>query len=52
MAFSHYLTFLPLLVRDLGVAEPDVAGMVGLLSSAALLAGLPLDTIWGAWADR
>jgi MFS transporter, DHA1 family, multidrug resistance protein len=52
MAFSHYLTFLPLLVRDLGVPASDVAGLVGLLSSATLLAGLPLVPFWGAWADR
>lgn len=52
MAFGHYLTFLPILVRDLGVAEPDVAGMVGLLSTASLLAGLPLVPFWGAWADK
>ncbi|MBX3030875.1 MAG: MFS transporter [Chloroflexi bacterium] len=52
MAFGHYLTFLPILVRDLGVAEIDIAGMVGLLSTASLLAGLPLVPFWGAWADK
>jgi MFS family permease len=52
VAFAHYLSFLPLLVRDLGVPQAEVAGTVGLLTTASLLAGLPLVPFWGAWADR
>ena len=52
MSFGHYLTFLPLLVRDLGVPQADVAATVGLLATTALIAGLPLVPFWGAWADR
>ena len=52
MSFGHYLSFLPLLVRDLGVPQADVAATVGLLATTALLAGLPLVPFWGAWADR
>lgn len=52
MSFGHYLSFLPLLVQDLGVPKADVAATVGLLSTASLLAGLPLVPFWGAWADR
>ena len=52
MVFGHYLSFLPLLVRDLGVAADDVVTTVGLLTTVSLLAGLPLVPFWGAWADR
>lgn len=52
MSFGHYVTFLPLLVRDLGVAAPDIPETVGILSSISLAAGLPLVPFWGAWADR
>ncbi len=52
MSFGHYLSFLPLLVRDMGVPSDQVAATVGLLSTASLLAGLPLVPFWGAWADR
>jgi DHA1 family multidrug resistance protein-like MFS transporter len=52
MSFGHYLSFLPLLVRDLGVPQADVAATVGLLATTALIAGLPLVPFWGAWADR
>jgi DHA1 family multidrug resistance protein-like MFS transporter len=52
VGFGHYLTFLPILVRHLGVAEPDVAITVGYLSAAALFFGLPLVPFWGVWADK
>ena len=52
VGFGHFFAFLPLLVRDLGVAQGDAATTVGFLSTAALIAGLPLVPFWGAWADR
>ncbi|MEA2621901.1 MAG: transporter, family, multidrug resistance protein [Chloroflexota bacterium] len=52
VGFGHYFAFLPILVRDLGVAGPQAATTVGLLSTTALLVGLPLVPFWGAWADR
>jgi MFS transporter, DHA1 family, multidrug resistance protein len=52
MSFGHYLTFLPLLVKDLGVASSSVPETVGFLATVSLLAGLPLVPFWGAWADR
>jgi MFS family permease len=51
-AFGHFVTFLPLLVRQLGVAEAQLPITVGFLSTAAFIAGLPLVPFWGAWADR
>ena len=39
-------------MRDLRVAEPDVAITVGYLSAAALFFGLPLVPFWGVWADK
>lgn len=52
VGFGHYFAFLPILVRNLGVAPADAATTVGLLSTTALLIGLPLVPFWGAWADR
>ncbi|MFI5261372.1 MAG: MFS transporter [Candidatus Limnocylindrales bacterium] len=52
VSFGHFLTFLPLLVRSLGVTDTDLAVTVGVLSVAAFIAGLPLVPFWGAWADR
>ena len=51
VGFGHYISFLPLLVTELGVSEAEVATTVGLLSAAALLVGLPLVPFWGVWAD-
>ncbi|HMJ80557.1 MAG TPA: MFS transporter [Candidatus Dormibacteraeota bacterium] len=52
VAFGHFVTFLPLLVRQLGVGEAQLPITVGFLSTAAFIAGLPLVPFWGAWADR
>ena len=52
VGFGHFMAFLPILVRDLGVAREDAATTVGLLATSALLIGLPLVPFWGAWADR
>lgn len=52
MSFGHYVTFLPILVRYLGVAAPSIPETVGILSTVSLAAGLPLVPFWGAWADR
>ena len=52
VAFGHFVTFLPLLVRQLGVTEAALPITVGFLSTAAFIAGLPLVPFWGAWADR
>jgi len=52
VSFGHFLTFLPLLVRSLGVTDAGLAVTVGILSVGAFIAGLPLVPFWGAWADR
>jgi DHA1 family multidrug resistance protein-like MFS transporter len=52
VSFGHFFAFLPILVRNLGVAPEDAARTVGLLSVVVLLLGLPLVPFWGAWADR
>lgn len=52
VSFGHFLTFLPLLVRNLGTTDAGLAVTVGILSVAAFIAGLPLVPFWGAWADR
>jgi len=52
VGFGHFFAFLPILVRDLGLTGQDAATTVALLSTSALLLGLPLAPFWGAWADR
>ncbi|MFI5254533.1 MAG: MFS transporter [Candidatus Limnocylindrales bacterium] len=52
VGFGHYVTFLPILVRHLGVVETDVATTVGFLSAASFVFGLPLVPFWGVWADK
>ena len=51
--FAFVLPFLPLFVRDLGVAEPERAALWAgvLIGVAPLLAGL-LAPVWGRLADR
>ncbi|MGZ6272471.1 MAG: MFS transporter [Candidatus Limnocylindrales bacterium] len=52
VGFGHFVTFMPLLVRQLGATEAQLPITVGFLSTAAFVAGLPLVPFWGAWADR
>ncbi len=51
--FAFVLPFLPLFVRDLGVAEPETAALWAgvLIGVSPLLAGL-LAPVWGRLADR
>jgi DHA1 family multidrug resistance protein-like MFS transporter len=52
VSFGHLFTFMPLLIHALGVPSSETAATVGLISTSALLFGLPLVPFWGAWADR
>lgn len=52
LSVSQILTFMPLYLRQLGVAPADIGRWVGLLSSVVFLVGLPLVPFWGVWADR
>ena len=52
IGFGHFFAFLPILVRHLGVTGESVAPTVGILSTVALVLGMPLVPFWGAWADR
>ncbi len=52
VGFGHFFAFLPILVTQLGVTGPEAATTVALLSTSALVLGLPLAPFWGAWADR
>ena len=53
MAFSFALPFIPLYVQELGVADPNLAGVwAGLMSGGfALVMGI-MGPIWGIVADR
>lgn len=52
LAMGHLFAFLPLLLRDMGVPDPQIAQRVGLYTSLMFFVGLPLIPFWGVWADR
>lgn len=52
IGIGHLFAFLPLRLREIGVAEPGMARLTGMLCGTMFLLGLPLVPLWGVWADR
>jgi MFS family permease len=49
---SQIYAFMPNRLTEVGVVQPDVDRLVGLLGSLFFLTGLPLIPFWGVWADK
>jgi MFS family permease len=49
---SQIFAFVPLYLRQMGVAEPDRLHFVGIFGSLIFLVGAPLVPLWGVWADK
>ena len=49
---SQIFAFVPLYLREMGVAEPDRLRFVGIFSALIFIVGAPLVPLWGVWADK
>jgi DHA1 family multidrug resistance protein-like MFS transporter len=52
LGVSQIFAFLPVYLRDMGVAEDDRLAFVGLFTALIFVVGAPLVPLWGAWADK
>ena len=52
LGVSQIYAFLPNRLTEVGVPQPDVGHLVGLLGSLFFLFGLPFIPLWGVWADK
>ena len=52
LGVSQVFAFLPLYLREMGVAEPDRLRFVGIFGSLIFIVGAPLVPLWGVWADK
>ncbi len=52
LGVSQIFAFVPLYLREMGVAEPDRLRFVGIFGSLIFIVGAPLVPLWGVWADK
>jgi DHA1 family multidrug resistance protein-like MFS transporter len=52
LGVSQIFAFVPLYLREMGVAEPDRLRFVGIFGSLIFIIGAPLVPLWGVWADK
>ncbi len=49
---SQIYAFMPNRLEEVGLAQPEIDRLVGLLGSLFFVSGLPLIPLWGVWADK
>jgi MFS family permease len=52
LGVSQIFAFVPLYLREMGVAEPDRLRFIGIFGSLIFVVGAPLVPLWGVWADK
>ena len=52
LGVSQIFAFIPVYLREMGVAPADRLAFVGLFSSLIFIVGAPLVPLWGVWADK
>lgn len=52
LGVSQIFALLPAYLSEMGVAETDRLGFVGLFGSLIFVVGAPLVPLWGVWADK
>jgi DHA1 family multidrug resistance protein-like MFS transporter len=52
LGVSQIFAFVPVYLREMGVAPADRLAFVGLFSSLVFIVGAPLVPLWGVWADK